>query len=136
MILVDTTVWIDFFKGRDTPEVRRVERLLGENENICICGVILTEILQGIREDKDYAAVSAGLDSLIYLPMGQPTFKKSAEIYRGLRRKGVTIRNAVDCMIAAVAIEHDISLLHNDRDFRHIAQHYGLKVIDEGKAIK
>jgi predicted nucleic acid-binding protein len=130
MILVDTTVWIDFFKGQDTPEVRRLECLIGDDEDICICGVVLTEVLQGVREDKDYAAVSTRFESLIYLPMAHRTFKKAAEMYRSLRRKGVTIRNAVDCMIAAVAIEHDIPLLHSDRDFDPIAKHCGLKVID------
>jgi predicted nucleic acid-binding protein len=132
MILVDTTVWIDFFRGQDTPEVRHLERLIGENADICVCGVILTEVLHGIREDKDYAAASTRFESFLYLPMGQMTFKKSAEMYRGLRRKGVTIRNAVDCMIAAVAIEHDIPLLHADHDFTPIAQYCGLKVIDTG----
>jgi predicted nucleic acid-binding protein len=132
MILVDTTVWIDFFRGQDTPEVRHLESLIGENEDICVCGVILTEVLQGIREDKDYAAASTRFESFLYLPMGQTTFKKAADIYRILRSKGVTIRNAVDCMIAAVAIEHDIPLLHKDRDFTPIAQHCGLKVINMG----
>jgi predicted nucleic acid-binding protein len=130
MTLVDTTVWIDFFKGRDTPQVRHLESLIGADEDICICGVILTEVLQGIREDKDYSAVSTRFDAFLYLPMSQKTFRKSAEMYRALRKKGVTIRNAVDCMIAAVAIEHDILLLHNDRDFLPMANHCGLRVID------
>ena len=130
MILVDTTVWIDFFRGRDTAHVRALVRLISDNEDICVCGVILTEVLHGIRDDKDYAAASARFESLIYLPMSQMTFKKAAEMYRTLRRKGVTIRNAVDCMIAAVAIEHDIPLLHNDRDFMSVAHNCGLKVID------
>jgi predicted nucleic acid-binding protein len=130
MILVDTTVWIDFLKGQETPEAKCLERLIGANEDICVCGVILTEVLQGIREDKDYAAVSTRFDALVYLPMSQTTFKKAADLYRALRRKGVTIRNAVDCMIAAVAIEHNIPLLHHDRDYTAIAQHGGLKVID------
>jgi predicted nucleic acid-binding protein len=87
-------------------------------------------VLQGIREDKDYSAVSTRFDAFLYLPMSQKTFRKSAEMYRALRKKGVTIRNAVDCMIAAVAIEHDILLLHNDRDFLPMANHCGLRVID------
>jgi predicted nucleic acid-binding protein len=128
MILVDTTVWIDLFRGQETAEVKLLERLIGENADICVCGVILTEVLQGIRDDKEYAATSARFESLIYLPMSQRTFRKAAELYRTLRRKGVTIRNAVDCMIAAVAIEHDIPLLHQDRDFTALAQHSGLKV--------
>ena len=110
--------------------MRHLERLIGENKDICVCGVILTEVLQGVREDKDYADVSTRFEFFIYLPMAQRTFKKAAEMYRVPRRKGITIRNAVDCMIAAVAIEHDIPLLHNDRDFEPISQHCGLKVID------
>ena len=128
MTLVDTTVWIDFFKGHDTPQVRHLESLIGADEDICICGVILTEVLQGVREDKDYGAVSTCFDAFIYLPMTQKTFRRAAEMYRSLRKQGVTIRNAVDCMIAAVAIEHDIPLLHNDRDFLPLANHCGLKV--------
>jgi predicted nucleic acid-binding protein len=130
VILVDTTVWIDLFRGRDTVQVKALERLIGENEDICVCGVILTEVLQGIREDQDYSKASIRFEAFIYLPMGQGTFKKAAGIYRTLRRTGVTIRNTVDCMIAAVAIEHDITLLHNDRDFMPIAQHCGLKVVE------
>jgi len=130
MTLVDTTVWIDFFKGHDTPQVRRLENLIGADEDISICGVILTEVLQGVREDKDYAAVSTRFDAFIYLPMSQKTFRRAAEMYQSLRKKGVTIRTAVDCMIAAVAIEQDIPLLHNDRDFLQLANHCGLKVID------
>ncbi len=130
VILVDTTVWIDWFKGNDTAHVLALERLIGEHEDLCVCGVILTEVLQGIRDDKDYAIVAARFQSFVYLPMGQITFTKAAELYRTLRRKGVTIRNAVDCMIAAVAIEHDIPLLQNDRDFIPIVQHCRLKNFD------
>ena len=130
MILVDTTVWIDFLKGRDTPEVQRLECLIRDDEDVCICGVILTEVLQGIREDKDYNAVSARFEAFIYLPMSMNSLRKAADMSRLLRRKGITIRNAVDCMIAAVAIEHDIPLLHNDRDFEPLAQYCGLRVID------
>ena len=128
MTLVDTTVWIDFFRGRDTPEVRELERLIGANEDICICGVILTEVLQGIREEKDYAEASADFDAFLFLPMSRGTFVKAAEMYRTLRSQGITIRNAVDCMIAAVAIEHGIPLLHNDRDFDPISSFCGLRV--------
>ncbi len=130
MILVDTTVWIDWFRGLDTPQVLNLQRLIGDDADICVCGVILTEVLQGVREDKDYVSVASRFEAFIYLPMGQMTFTKAAEIYRTLRRKGVTIRNAVDCMIAAVAIEHDIPLLHNDRDFEPIAKNFGLQVVE------
>ena len=127
--IVDTTVWIDFFGGTDTPEVRALQRMIDAAEDVCVCGVILTEVLQGIREDRDYAEASAAFASFLFLPMTQRTFIRAADLYRMLRRSGITIRNAVDCMIASVAIEHDIPLLHNDRDFDPIAVRGGLKVV-------
>jgi len=127
--LVDTTVWIDFFRGTDTPEVHELQRRIDAGEDICVCGVILTEVLQGICEDKDHASVSAAFDAFLFLPMTQRTFTRAADLYRTLRRRGITIRNAVDCMIASVAIEHDIPLLHNDRDYEGIAALGGLKVV-------
>ena len=130
MILVDTTVWIDFFRGTNTPGVRELQRIVEADEDVCFCGVILTEVLQGICEDKDYAKAAAAFESFLFLPMTQRTFARAAEIYRALRRRGTTIRNAVDCMIAAVAIEHDIPLLHNDRGFAAIAALGGLKVVE------
>lgn len=129
MTLVDTTVWIDFFRGKNTPEAEMLQHMLNAGEDICICGVILTEVLQGIREDADYKAVASRFEAFLFLPMLRRTFVNAAQLYRMLRRKGITIRNAVDCMIAAVAIEHDIPLLHRDRDFDPIAEHCRLKVI-------
>ena len=129
MVLVDTTVWIDFFAVKSTPEVAELERLLNEGEDICTCGIILTEVLQGIREDKDYERTLSRFDNFLFLPMNRKTFVRAAELYRSLRRKGVTVRKPVDCMIASVAIEHDLALLHNDRDFDPIKTHCGLKVV-------
>jgi predicted nucleic acid-binding protein len=128
MVVVDTTVWIDFFSGKPSPEVQMLERFLAEGNDICICGVILTEVLQGIREDTDYAKTLSRFDSFLFLDFNRRTFIKAAQIYRTLRRRGITIRKSVDCMIAAVAIEHNIPLLHNDRDFDPIEKFCGLKV--------
>lgn len=129
MTIVDTTVWIDFFQNKDTPQTEALQRMLHAGEDICICGVILTEVLQGIREDADYKMVASRFEALLFLPMHQRTFVHAAQLYRTLRRRGITIRNAVDCMIAAVAIEHDIPLLHRDRDFGPIAEHCRLKLL-------
>ena len=133
MTIVDTTVWIDFFRGKDTPESELLQQMLNAGEDICICGVILTEVLQGIREDTEHKEVASRFEAFLFLPMHHRTFVAAAQVYRTLRRRGVTIRNAVDCMIAAVAIEHDIPLLHHDRDFRPMAEHCGLKVIKTGE---
>jgi len=129
MVLIDTTVWIDFFAGRQLPHVAALERLIMHREDICICGIILTEVLQGIRQKSEFRKTKELFNAIIFLPMPYSVFFGAAEIYRTLRRKGITIRNSVDCMIASVAIENDIMLLHNDRDFIPIEKHLNLKVL-------
>ena len=133
MVLVDTTVWIDFFRGDATPQVAALERLIAEKQDLCVCGIVLTEVLQGIRDDRRYKQIKGRFDDLIFLPMSRMTFVKSAEMYRSLRKKGITVRKPVDCMIAAVAITHKVQLLHNDRDFNPLQKHFGLKVAGTGK---
>lgn len=130
MTLVDTSVWIDIFSGRNTAQVAMLESLIDKREDICLCGVILTEVLQGIRNDKEYKKTESVLSDLIFFPMTYETFLLAANIYRTLRVKGVTIRNSVDCMIAAVCVENNVRLLHNDRDFDLIAQHFDLSFVD------
>ena len=129
MVIVDTTVWVDFFAGKDTLQVKTLEHFLTEGKDICICGIILTEVLQGIRDDSDYSKTLSRFDSFLFLQMNRRTFVKAAELYRTLRRQGITIRKAVDCMIASVAIQHNIPLLHNDKDFDPIEKLCGLKVV-------
>ncbi|MCP4715082.1 MAG: PIN domain nuclease [Deltaproteobacteria bacterium] len=128
MVLVDTTVWIDFFSPRTSLHVKALEMLIEERNDICICGVVLTEVLQGIQNDLEYKKTKDLFNNLLFLPMSYQVFVHSSKIYRSLRKKGITIRNTVDCMIAAVAIESKIPLLHNDKDFIPIEKHCGLKV--------
>jgi predicted nucleic acid-binding protein len=130
MTLVDTSVWIDFLAARNTPQVAALESFIDQREDLCLCGVILTEVLQGIRDDKQHKQTESVLSSLTYLPMDHSTFLLAANIYRTLRSRGITIRNSVDCMIAAVCIEHKAHLLHSDRDFDYIAGVFGLMVVD------
>ena len=132
MVLIDTTVWVDFFAGRQLPHVAALERLIKGREDICICSIILTEVLQGIREKNEFRKTKKLFNTMIFLPMPYSVFLGAAEIYRTLRRKGITIRNSIDCMIGSVAIENDIILLHNDRDFIPIERHLGLKVLTSG----
>ena len=127
MLIVDTTVWIDFFAARSAPHVAILETLIEEREDICICGIILSEVLQGIRKESEFRKTRDLFNSLIFLPMECKTFLRSAEIYRLLRRKGITISQPIDCMIASVAIENDIPLLHNDKHFDPIEKYCGLK---------
>ena len=129
MVIVDTSVWVDFFGGRDTPQVARLERFLEESEDICTCGVILTEVLQGICGDSDCARTLSRFGTFLYLDMPRSAFVKAAQIYRSLRRRGLRVSKPVDCMIAAVATEHNVALLHNDRDFDPIEEFCGLKVV-------
>ena len=132
MILVDTSVWIDFFAGRDLPHVATLEQFIHDSEDIALCGIILTEILQGIADDTTHRRVQRYLVPLILLPMPEAVFVRAADIYRRLRKQGTTIRKTNDCIIAATAQEHHCRLLHNDKDFASIARHYPLKVVKPG----
>jgi len=129
VILVDTSIWIDFFAGRDTPYVATLEQLILDEEDLALCGIILTEILQGIGDDASYRQVKRFLDPLIMLPMPETVYVRAADIYRKLRKAGITIRKTNDCIIAATALEHRCQLLHNDKDFLPIAAHFSLKAI-------
>jgi hypothetical protein len=128
IVLVDTTVWIDFFSAQPTSHVQCLENLINEREDLCVCGIILTEVLQGIRKDTEYRETIDLFRNLIFLPMHYTVFLRAAEIYRKLRRKRITIRRSLDSIIASVAIEHNIPLLHNDKDFMQIEKHSNLKV--------
>ena len=130
MTVVDTTVWIDFFADRDALHVAGLESLIEAREDLCVCGVILTEILQGIPDSRECRKTEAILSNLLFLPMEKSTFLLSARIYRSLRSQGITVRNSVDCTIAAVCIENDARLLHNDRDYDFIAAHSRMRVVD------
>lgn len=129
MILVDTSVWIDFFAGRNLPHVDGLEQLILDNEDLALCGIILTEILQGVTDDTTHRRVRRHLSPLIMLPMPETVFVRAADIYRKLRKKGITVRKSNDCIIAATALEHHCQLLHNDKDFSPIARNFPLKII-------
>ena len=129
MTLVDTSVWIDFFRDNPTTQVACLRQLILEGKDICTCGIVLSEVLQGIRDDRTYQKTKDYFETLSYLPENKMIFLKAADIYRGLRKKGFTIRKPVDCMIASVALFYDIQLLHSDRDFNPIETHMGLKAI-------
>ena len=130
MILVDTSVWIDFFAGRDLPHVSALEQLILDNEDLALCGIILTELLQGVADDATHRRVRRYLSPLLMLPMPETVFIRAADIYRKLRKTGITIRKSNDCIIAATALEHHCQLLHNDKDFAPIADHYSLKIVE------
>lgn len=126
-VLVDSTVWIDFFRAHATPQTKRLKPLLAAGEDVCICGHVYAEVLRGTRYNEQYQKVTRYFKVLEYLPMTQATFKTAADIYRHLRGSGITLKNTVDTFIAAVAIEQDIHILHNDSDFDLIATEFPLK---------
>jgi len=130
VILVDTSVWIDFFAGRDLAHVATLEQFILADEDLALCGIVLTEILQGITDDTAHRRVRRYLNPLIMLPMPETVFIRAADIYRKLRKQGVTVRKTNDCIIAATALEHRCQLLHNDKDFAPIAKHWRLKVVN------
>lgn len=129
MTLVDTSAWIDFFAAREAVHVERLERLLEEDSGVAICGINLTEILQGLPDEASALRVRRYLEPLILLPMDESVFVAAASLYRQLRAKGVTVRKTNDCIIAATAMAHDCALLHNDRDFVLMARHVNLVVV-------
>ena len=131
MILVDTSVWIDFFGSSNAKHVKKLVSLIESKENICINGLILAEVLQGIRHDEQYKKVKSYFNSLVFLPMHYDVYEKSASIYRFLRAKGITVRKPIDCMIASSAIFHEATLLHNDKDFLPIGKYCHLSEIKE-----
>lgn len=129
MILVDTSVWVDFFAGRNLVHVAKLEQLVLDNEDLALCGIVLTEILQGIADDGTYRRVRRYLTPLVMLPITEVVFVKAADIYRKLRKKGITIRKSNDCIIAATVLEHHCRLLHLDKDFAAIEKYFPLKVV-------
>ncbi len=127
MIVIDTSVWIDYFAGKKTKYSLQLKYAINQSEEFCVCGVVLTEVLQGIRLDREYEKVYRILDDLIYLPEQKSTHILAANIYRSLRKKGKTIRKPIDCIIAAICIENSAFILHNDRDFEYISKYFPLQ---------
>lgn len=126
MILVDSSVWIDYFRGAVSIQTERLDALLGR-QPLAIGDLILTEVLQGIGDDDEFAAVRKALAPLQLIPIaGQDLAIQAAQNYRRLRKQGVTIRKTIDCLIATRCIENRLTLLHNDRDFEPFVTHLGL----------
>ena len=89
MILVDTTVWIDFFSERDSSQAKHLASLIEQQDELCVCGIVLTEILQGIKNPAEYQKVKNLMESLLFLDMTKHTYILAADIYRSLRAKGI-----------------------------------------------
>ncbi len=130
MILIDTSVWIDFLKGADSPQRLKLHDLIEKREDIAISEIILTEVLQGVTEEKEFQTLKSYLFQFpFYGPKGVSTYIEAAQIYRACRKRGITIRSSIDCIISAICIENDLALLHKDNDFNMIARCTGLKIL-------
>jgi len=129
MVIVDTTVWIDYLGGKTNPETMWLEAQ-AQRERIGLTDMILCEVLQGIRDDRHYAEARDELLNLEVFSTGGLEFAiRAAENYRTLRKKGVTIRRTADCWIATFCIANRHSLLHRDRDFEPFERELGLRVV-------
>jgi len=127
VIVVDTTVWADWFNGRDSPEVDRLGQALG-GQDAGLVPVILTEVLQGFRSDRDFERARALLVRLPVLSLDLEGHAAAARLFRRLRSKGITVRGAIDCIIAQTCIAAGVELLSADLDFAAIARHTTLRL--------
>jgi predicted nucleic acid-binding protein len=127
MILVDSSVWIDYFNGAETTQTARLDELLS-TDTICVGDIILAEVLQGLRSDRDYKLAKEMLTELPIYQIMTPEFALiGAGNYRRLRKKGITIRNSVDNWIATFCIQNNVTLLFSDEDFNPYVDHLGLR---------
>jgi predicted nucleic acid-binding protein len=126
VIVVDSSVWIDYFNGVATTEAERLDMYL-DTDVILVGDLVLTEVLQGFRADRDHQAVRAALTRLVIVSMvGAELAIKSADNFGLLRRRGVTVRKTIDCLIATFCIDGGHRLLFSDRDFDPFVEHLGL----------
>ncbi len=129
MIVVDTSVWVDYFNGRITLQTNRLDALL-ETEVVPVGDLILAEVLQGFRSDTQFRIALELFDGLEFVPMvGREVALASARNYRALRARGLTVRKTIDVIIATFCILNGHQLLHSDRDFEPIERHLGLRVV-------
>jgi len=130
LILVDSSVWIDYFKGAATPQTEKLDQLLGR-EPLATGDLILTEVLQGFTRDRDFDTATRMMTSLTIVELGGREIAiQAARNFRTLRNLGVTIRKTIDTVIATRCIENGFRLLHNDRDFDPLVRHLGLLVVE------
>ena len=127
MIVVYSSVWIDYFSGVDNAQTDKLDNTLGLKP-VAAGDLIMTEVLQGFRHDKDYKTARKLFEDLtIFEMLGQSMAVKSADNFRRLRKKGVTIRKTADVIIATFCIEQKLPLLFSDKDFKPFVKHLGLR---------
>ncbi len=133
MILVDSSVWIDYFNGTKTAQTDWLDLSLGSTP-IIMGDLILTEVLQGFQNQKEFESAKDLLLGMPFMPMvGREIALKSVENYRFLRRKGITARKTMDILIGTFCIHYRLPLLHDDKDFEPMVNFLGLKTIDASR---
>jgi predicted nucleic acid-binding protein len=129
MVLVDTSVWIDYFGETLNPKVDYLDQML-DHKDVLVGDLVMIEVLQGIRLDRDFRIVQRSFSVLEHVSLVDPFLAvKCAQNNRTLRRLGVTVRKTTDCVIATWCIENHVPLLHSDRDFETFEKHLGLVVL-------
>jgi predicted nucleic acid-binding protein len=127
MLLVDTSVWVDYFNGVENPHTNFLDEHLGL-EPIGVGDLVLAEVLQGFRTDKGYRTARRLFSKiLIYEMVGAACAVRAADNHRRLRAKGITVRKTIDTLIATFCIDRDFPLLFTDKDFRPFVAHLGLR---------
>jgi len=128
VILVDSSVWIDYFRNADTPQVELLDGMFGRTP-LAVGDLIAVEVLQGVQDDREFNLVRKTLDAFTQIDLGgHDVAVKAARNFRILRAKGITVRKTIDSIIATRCIEDGLTLLHNDRDFIPFHMHLGLRV--------
>jgi predicted nucleic acid-binding protein len=128
VILVDSSVWIDFFRAADTPQVALLDSMFGRTR-LAVGDLIAAEVLQGVRDEREFKWVKRTFDAFAHVDLCDYALAiKASDNYRVLRTKGITIRKTIDTLIATRCIEDGLTLLHADRDFAPFTDHLGLRV--------
>jgi hypothetical protein len=129
MVLADSSVWIDYFGDVISAKVEQLDGLVGRKQ-VLTGDLVLAEVLQGVRSDREFRIVRDALLTLDVVPLTSSALAiKSARHYRSLRRLGITVRKTIDCLIATWCIENGVLLLFSDRDFEPFVEHLGLQVL-------
>ncbi len=128
-ILVDTSVWVDFFNGVNSPGAACLHKMIEAEDPVCISDVILTETLQGFKNNEEFDSAKTHLVHFpIYGLQSPEGYLRAAQLYRTCRQEGITIRKTIDCLIAQTALDYSLFLLHQDNDFDRIAAVSGLRI--------
>lgn len=128
MIVVDSSTWADFFNGASTPHVERLDAALQHEEDLAVLPIIITEVLQGFRSENSFRQAQRVLQALPIIEPKVDCHVRAARLFRSLRKAGITVRGAIDCIIAQTCLDLRAELLSPDVDFEHIARHASLRL--------